>query len=87
VELHNIVPDFTSLVVQPILLRGHPEFVSLSYLTKFPWVLPIFEYDHPEHLLASLGKIIVTPEAKVKALKEALEEGRRKIEAELTKPK
>jgi uncharacterized protein YjbI with pentapeptide repeats len=86
VELHNIVRDFPSLPIQPILLRGHPEFVSLPHLRNFPWVLPIFEYDHPEHLLASLGKIIVAPEAKVKALKEALEEGRRKIEAELTKP-
>jgi hypothetical protein len=86
VELHNIVRDFTSLPIQPILLRGHSEFVSLSHLTKYPWVLPIFEYDHPEHLLASLDKIIIAPEAKVKALKEALEEGRRKIEAELIKP-
>jgi hypothetical protein len=70
VELHNIVPDFTSLAVQPILLRGHPEFVSLSHLTKYPWVLPIFEYDHPEHLLASLDQSIIAPaEAKVKALR------------------
>ena len=61
VELHKIVPDFTSLAVQPILLRGHPEFVSLSYLMKFPWVLPIFEYYNPEHLLASLDKSIVSP--------------------------
>jgi uncharacterized protein YjbI with pentapeptide repeats len=50
-ELHNIVRDFPSLPVQPILLRGHSEFVSLSHLTKLPWVLPIFEYDDPEHLL------------------------------------
>jgi hypothetical protein len=61
VELHNIVRNFTSLPVQLILLRGHPEFVSLAHLTKFPWVLPIFEYDDREHLLASLGKSIVTP--------------------------
>jgi hypothetical protein len=61
VELHNIVPDFTSLPIQLILLRGHDEFVSLSHLTKFPWVLPIFEYDDREHLLASLNKSIVTP--------------------------
>ena len=88
VELHNIVRDFTSLPIQPILLRGHPEFVSLSHLTKFPWVLPIFEYDHPEYLLASLDKSIIAPaEAKVKALEKALEEGRRKIEAELIKPR
>ena len=87
VELHNIVRDFPSLPIQPILLRGHPEFVSLSHLTKFPWVLPIFEYDHPEHLLASLDKIILAPEAKMKVLEDALEEGRRKIEAELIKPR
>jgi hypothetical protein len=61
VELHKIVPDFTSLPIQLILLRRHPEFVSLSHLTKFPWVLPIFEYDDREHLLASLDKSIVSP--------------------------
>jgi uncharacterized protein YjbI with pentapeptide repeats/curved DNA-binding protein CbpA len=61
VELHNIVADFTSLPIQLILLRGHPEFVSLSQLTNFPWVLPIFEYDDQEHLLASLDKSIVNP--------------------------
>src|SRR5215212_11631592 len=53
VELHNIVRDFTSLPVQPILLRGRGEFVSLpGHLTKFPWVLPTFEYESQDHLLA-----------------------------------
>jgi hypothetical protein len=85
-ELPNIVRDFPSLPIQPILLRGNPEFVSLSHLTKFPWVLPIFEYDHAEHLLSSLD-IIAPVEAKVKALEEALEEGRRKIAAELSNPR
>jgi hypothetical protein len=61
VELHNIVPDFTSLPIQLILLRGNAEFVSLSHLTKFPWVLPIFEYDDEKHLLASLDKSVVGP--------------------------
>jgi uncharacterized protein YjbI with pentapeptide repeats len=61
VELHNIVPDFTTLPIQLILLRGRAEFVSLSHLTKFPWVLPIFEYDDPKHLLASLEKSIISP--------------------------
>jgi Pentapeptide repeats (8 copies) len=61
VELHNIVPDFTSLPIQLILLRGQAEFVSLSHLTKFPWVLPVFEYGDREHLLASLDKSIVSP--------------------------
>jgi len=60
-ELHNIVPDFTSLPIQLILLRGNPEFVSLSHLRKYSWVLPIFEYDDEKHLLASLEKSVVGP--------------------------
>jgi hypothetical protein len=84
VELHNIVRDFPSLPIQPILLRGHSEFVSQSHLANFPWMLPDFVYDDQKHLLESLD-IIASAEAKVKALQEALKEGRRKIEAELIK--
>jgi hypothetical protein len=59
VELHNIVPDFTSLAVQPILLRGQPEFVSFPRLAKFPWMLPMFEYNNLEHLLANLDQSVI----------------------------
>jgi hypothetical protein len=71
VELHNVVPDFTLLAVQPLLLRGHPEFMSLSHLTKFHWLLPVFEYDDKKHLLASLDSIVGLAEAKVSELREA----------------
>jgi hypothetical protein len=67
VELHNILRDFTSLPVQPILLRGQPEFISMQHLKNFPWLLPTFEYDNQEHLLASLHKDVVGP-AEAKAL-------------------
>jgi Pentapeptide repeats (8 copies) len=83
-ELHKIVPDFPSLPVQPILLRGHLEFVSHPYLQRFPWFLPTFEYDDPGHLLASLD-IVADVEAKVKTVEVALKKERRKIEAELIK--
>ena len=70
VELHNVVRDFTSLPVQPILLRGQPAFVSLSHLSKFPWLLPSFEYDTEEHLLANLDESVIGPaEAKVRQLR------------------
>ena len=86
-ELHKIVPDFPSLPVQPILLRGHPEFVSLPHLQRCPWFLPTFVYDDLGHLLASLD-IVAGAEAKVKALEEAVKEARCKIiEAELIKPR
>jgi hypothetical protein len=70
VELQKIVPDFTSLAVQPLLLRGCPELGSLSHLTKFPWVRPVFEYNDKEHLLASLDRVVGLVEAKVSELRE-----------------
>jgi hypothetical protein len=66
-ELPNILRDFTSLPVQPILLRGQPEFISMQHLKKFPWLLPTFEYNSQEHLLGSLHKDVVGP-AEAKAL-------------------
>ncbi|HEX3417453.1 MAG TPA: pentapeptide repeat-containing protein [Stellaceae bacterium] len=70
VELHTIVRDFPSLPVQPILLRGRGEFVSMENLKNFPWLLPTFEYDGLEHLLANLGKSVVgRAEAKVRKLR------------------
>jgi len=70
VELHNIVKAFPSLPVQPILLRGTPEFVSKRHLEHSPWLLPSFEYESLEHLLANLEKSVVAPaEAKVRELR------------------
>ena len=69
VELHTIVRDFPSLAVQPILLRGQREFVSVQNLRRFPWLLPSFEYDNMEHLLANLDDCVVAPaEAKVREI-------------------
>jgi hypothetical protein len=69
VELHKIIPYFPSLPIQPVLLRGQPEFVSLEqHLNRYPWVLSTFEYDSEEHLLANLESGVVGP-AEVKAAK------------------
>jgi hypothetical protein len=49
---------------------------------KYEWVLPPYQYEGLEQLLATLAEGVIAPaEAKVKAL----EERRRTIEAELTK--
>ena len=50
---------------------------------KYDWVLPVYQYEGLEPLLATLAvKVIVPAEGKVRAL----EERRRMIEAELIKP-
>jgi hypothetical protein len=44
----------------------------MQHLKKFPWVLPSFEYDSQEYLLANLDKSVVGPaEAKVLELRGA----------------
>jgi hypothetical protein len=50
---------------------------------KYEWVLPVYRYEGLEPLLATLAEKVIAPaEGKVKALQER----RRMIEAELTKP-
>ena len=69
VELHSVVKDFPSLPVQPILLRGQSEFVSVSHLRSFPWLLPTFYYDTEQHLLDNLDDGVIAPaQAKVREL-------------------
>jgi uncharacterized protein YjbI with pentapeptide repeats len=72
-ELHNIIPQFTSLPVQMILLRGQRKFVSQRHLESYPWVLPVFEYETKEHLLANLDQNVLGPaEAKVLELRQGV---------------
>ena len=51
--------------------------------TLYEWVIPVYRYEGLEPLLAALAEKVIAPaEGKVKALQER----RRMIEAELTKP-
>jgi hypothetical protein len=61
-ELHSIVPDFPSLPIQPLVLAGRVQFVSLlDNLSKYPWVLPTFEYQDLDHLIANLDEAVIHP--------------------------
>jgi hypothetical protein len=82
-ELATVVPT-NPVPVQPILLSGKREFpMFVNLQQRYDWVLPTYRYEALDPLLASLAdKVIAPAEAKVKAL----EEKRRMIEAELTKP-
>ncbi len=66
------------------MLQGAEQYLGqVSFGTDSVWVLPIYRYEGLEPLLATLAEKVIAPaEGKVKAL----EERRRMIEAELTKP-
>ena len=54
-------------------------FFSAGFPQDFHWVLPVYRYKEPEQLLATLTEdVIASAEGKAKAL----EERRRKFEAE-----
>jgi Pentapeptide repeats (8 copies) len=81
-ELEAIVPGL-AVPVQPLLEGASRPYSMFRDYWKYDWVLPVYRYEGLEPLLATLAENVIAPaEAKVKAL----EERRRMIEAELTKP-
>jgi uncharacterized protein YjbI with pentapeptide repeats len=82
-ELEAIVPDL-AVPVQPLIEGASRPYAMLKDYWKYEWVLPVYRYEGLEPLLATLAEKVIAPaEAKVNALQEK----RRMIEAELTKPR
>jgi uncharacterized protein YjbI with pentapeptide repeats len=82
-ELEAIVPDL-AVPVQPLLEGSSRPYAMFRDYWKYDWVLPVYRYEGIEPLLATLAEKVIAPaEGKVKAL----EERRRMIEADLTKPR
>jgi uncharacterized protein YjbI with pentapeptide repeats len=81
-ELEAIVPGL-AVPVQPLLEGSSRPYAMFKDYWKYDWVLPVYWYEGLEPLLATLAENVIAPaEGKVKAL----EQRRRMIEAELTKP-
>ena len=82
-ELEAIVPHL-AVPVQPLLEGSSRPYAMFKDYWKYDWVLPVYRYEGLEPLLATLAEKVIAPaEGKVKALQER----RRMIEAELTKPR
>jgi hypothetical protein len=80
-ELEAIVPHL-AVPVQPLLQGASRPYAMFKDYWKYDWVLPVYQYEGFETLLATLAEKVIAPaEGKVRAL----EERRRVIEAELTK--
>jgi uncharacterized protein YjbI with pentapeptide repeats len=81
-ELEAIVPSL-AVPVQPLLEASTRPYSMFKDYWKYEWVLPVYRYEGSEPLLATIAEKVIAPaERKIKAL----EERRRIIEAELTKP-
>ena len=65
-ELAAIVPGRPTLVIVPLLQSGFEPWSMLSYIQRFSWVLPIWEYANVEVLLANFQeRVVEAAEAKV----------------------
>src|SRR6266566_2330081 len=68
-ELMTIVPNLPSVPVQPLILTSQHEYSMFEHFTRFPWVLPVYQYRDQASLLQSLKENIIEPaEKKVKEL-------------------
>jgi uncharacterized protein YjbI with pentapeptide repeats len=68
-ELTSIIPDLTSVPVQPIILSSQKEYAMYEHWRKYPWVLPIQPYNQIKDLLTDLPQKIIAPaEAKASEL-------------------
>jgi Pentapeptide repeats (8 copies) len=68
-ELGRIVPN-TKVPLQVIILKGQAPFSMLDDLRDFSWVLPPYEYESEDTLLAKFSDVIKPAEAKVHELRE-----------------
>ncbi len=69
-ELSHIVPDLPSVAVQPLILKDQRPYGMFEHFQRYPWVLPIHEYESQAQLLAELAAKVIEPaEAKVNELR------------------
>jgi uncharacterized protein YjbI with pentapeptide repeats len=72
-ELQRIVPELPSVPVQPVLTSDY-EYALFEGLKRYPWVLPTYQYENQEALLASIAENVIKPaEDKANELKRGLE--------------
>jgi hypothetical protein len=68
-ELMIIVPNLPSVPIQPLILESQHEYGMFEHFTRFPWVLPVYNYIDQTSLLQSLKEKVLDPaEQKAKDL-------------------
>lgn len=60
-ELEHIVPQLTSVPVQPLLLSTQHEYGMFEHFRRYPWVLEPVLYDDQQKLLAEIGEKVIAP--------------------------
>ncbi len=69
-ELMSFIPNLPSVAVQPIILKGQKPYPMFrDHFQRYPWVLPIYEYESQAQLVTALkDNLIEQVEQKVREL-------------------
>jgi hypothetical protein len=59
-ELSHFVPD-TFLPVVPIILQEQREYGMFEHFKRYHWVLPIYQYETTEAMLATILENVIEP--------------------------
>jgi hypothetical protein len=65
-ELRQIAPVLPSVPVKPLLQKGHKAYALFNSIQRHSSVLPIFEYENVDSILADFKRDIIEP-AEIKA--------------------
>ena len=69
-ELRGIVPNLSSVPVQPVIIASQEEPGMFDFYRHCHWFLPVHRYDTPVQLLSELNDRVIKPsEAKVLELR------------------
>jgi hypothetical protein len=60
-ELMVIIPHLPSVPIQPLILESQHEYGMFEHFTRYPWVLPIYQYKDCTALLAAMKEHIIDP--------------------------
>jgi uncharacterized protein YjbI with pentapeptide repeats len=60
-ELRGIVPDLSSVPVQPVIIASQEEPGMFDFYRTYPWFLPVHRYDTPAQLLSELTDRVIKP--------------------------
>lgn len=58
-ELMSFVRDSPSVAVLPLINKGEHVYAMFEHLQRYQWVLPIFEYESQEQLIANLREVLI----------------------------
>ncbi len=63
-ELKGFVEGNPSIPVLPLILKEQVEYAMFKHFRRYPWVLPLHEYESPEILLDNIISAIIDPAEK-----------------------